>query len=291
MLLQARARAHTLNRTALQTIVRSLREGARKIVEDAAEGAMSQRHAAALRKQFLGLIAEFEKLTVNTTTNSVSLTVKELVTLHQKVTAKILEKHATAAVERQLVERFDQASVRALAAIASRAKNAATFQTLARRNMKEAAPDLDRLLQQGIARGVSARQLAKDVEKILSGEFPSLQEYGLRVSDLSGLRTVRSDAMRIARSEINNAAREANRQALHQSPIVLAARWQTSGNHQIEDECDDLANADEFGFGKGFWRMDEWPVAPHPNCACYAGDVIFRPPEEWGTPKVYVDAE
>ncbi len=55
-------------------------------------------------------------------------------------------------------------------------------------------------------------------------------------------------------------------------------------NGMVVHNCDDLAEADDHGFGPGFYPPEEFPIAPHPNCACGAGAVIMRPVAEWGTP-------
>lgn len=276
-LLAARRRGHTLGRAALRDIARSLRDALKEI--SGSDSPLSARRGEILRGQLRGLIRELEKTAATATAKSVSTTVRDIVEIHRKVAASLVAKHAPELAD-AVAARFHSINVRALAAVGSRTQNAATFQTLLRRHMSETAPDVDRLIQSAVARSVPARKLAKDVQKILSGNHPDLSDYGMRKTDLAGMRTVEYDAMRIARTETNNAMREANRLALAQSPIVAAARWQLSGNHDKEDECDDLAKADN-GFGPGFWPLNDWPVAPHPHCGCYPGEVYFRPPSEW----------
>lgn len=232
-----------------------------------------------MRQQILGVIRELENAAVDGTRKAVRVTVNDIVNMHARVNAKILSRHDIDTA--RLIDRYKQLNVRALASIASRTGNASTFRTLVHRHMADAAPDLDRLLERAVARGTSVRVVARDVEDLLRGNHPSLREYGMRINELSGLRTIEYDARRIALSEVNNAMREANAVAMQASPIVAAMKWQLSGNHGIPDECDALATTDEHGFGPGYYPPDKWPEAPHPQCGCYAGDVIFHDVSEW----------
>lgn len=274
----ARNRGHALSRSAVQSVVAALRDALGDLPKGG-DASIDRASARALRQQIMGVIRELENATVDSTRRAVRVTVEDIVNMHARVNAKILGRHEIEAA--RMLDRFKQLNVRALAAIASRSRNAATFRTLVHRNMIDAAPDLDRLLQRAVARGVSIGKVARDVEDVLRGDHPSLRDYDLRINDLSGLRTVSYDARRIALTETNNAMREANAMAMRASPIVAAMKWQLSGNHGDPDECDDLATADEHGFGPGYYPPDKWPEAPHPQCGCYAGDVLFHPVEEW----------
>lgn len=283
-LLQARARGHAIGRDAIAKINLSLRESLTRLDLDS-DNPLTQLRAQRLRGQILAMIQRLEEVTIGATRNSVRLTVKEIVGIHQRANARLLEQYLGSSAD--LTARFDNISVRVLNAIGSRARNAATFQTIVRRHMQEAVPEVDRLLMSSISQGVSSRKLAKDLEAVMKGDFPSLQDYGMRKGELAGLRTISYDARMIAISETNNAMRESNVIALQQSPVVIGATWQLSGAHGAEDECDDLARANDYGLGPGVYPMNEFPVAPHPHCGCYQGDVVFRPPEQWLEPKVY----
>ena len=274
----ARNRGHALSRSAIANITKSLRESLRRLPAGS-DTPIDRAGARAMRDQVRGILAELENATVNETRRAVRLTVDDIVNMHARVNARILARHDIATAK--VLDRYKQLNVRALAAIASRSRGSSALRTLVHRHMTDAGPDLDRLLQRAVAQGVSSRALARDVEQLLRGEFPSLRAYDMRVSELSGLRTVSYDARRIALSEVNNAQREANAVAMRASPIVAATKWQLSGNHGDPDECDELATADEHGFGPGFYPPAEWPDAPHPHCGCYAGDVVFYPVEQW----------
>jgi hypothetical protein len=135
-------------------------------------------------------------------------------------------------------------------------------------------PDVRSIINAGVAAGSSSRDVAKNIASIIRNAGGDIHA--------PGLASVQSDADRIARSEIMNALRSANSIALSRGGIVAAVAWQLSGGHQGPDECDDLASAD-VGYGPGFYPPDQFPDAPHPNCACYAGAVQLLPPDEWPT--------
>lgn len=279
VLLQARAAGHTLGRQAVARIILALREDVKRLDGLAASDPVTAERARAIRAQTLAIVQALEQQTISLTRDSVRLTVNQIVSLHESLNLRLLRHYGVDA--KGLAGAFDSINVRALAAVGSRARNAATFRTLVNRHMEQAAPALDRLLTAGIARGVSSRKLTGDVAEILKGNSPDLSDYEMPRTALSGMRSITSDARMIAVSETNNAMREASRQALATSPIVSAAKWQLSGNHVTGCECEDIA-AEDIGYGPGFYPPEQWPVAPHPNCACYAGEVLFKPVSEWG---------
>lgn len=275
--LRARARGHVLSRNAVQQVRASLHKALRDLPTGSSRP-LTREVADAMRTRIRTVLRGLEETTAAGTTRAVRVTITDIVKMHAGANAKLFA--ANGLETGAITARFGNLATRALSAIGSRSRNAATFRTLINRHMQDAAPALDQILTAGVARGVTARKLADDVASLLRGNHPSLREYGLRVDDLSGLRTVESDAMRIALSETNNAMREANAMAMRASPVVKAAQWVLSGNHSQECGCEDIAEED-VGFGPGYYAPEDWPVAPHPNCACYAGDVLFTPVEEW----------
>lgn len=288
-LLKARARSHSLTRAAVQRVNSSLRTAIGKL-PDGTSREMTHATAQAMRQRLIGVVQGLEDATATGVRRAKLITVKDVVRIHAQINVRLFR--ANGVETRGLVARFGNVSTRAVNAIASRPSNAATFKTLIHRHMEAAVPDMDRLITASVARGVTVQKLTNDIADVLAGDFPSLRDYDMRITDLSGLRTIGSDARRIAVSETNNALREANAMAMRESPIVAAARWQRSGNMDEDcDECAELAAADDYGFGEGFYPPDAWPLAPHPNCACYAGDVIFTPVEEWGGETQPADAD
>jgi len=139
--------------------------------------------------------------------------------------------------------------------------------------------EIENVVLSGIARGQSARDMSNQLSQFMLGGG-------------TGMGTsVRAKAMRLARTEINNAYWESARRASIESPVVGAIKWQLSGRHPEYDICNLLAEENVFGLGRGIYPVEYLPAKPHPNCLCYQKDFL-RDPSLWDKPKkVYTDAE
>ena len=122
------------------------------------------------------------------------------------------------------------------------------------RNRDLATGRVQRTIRAGIIRGLSAEELAKEVSKFISPRTPGGVSYA---------------AMRLARTELNNAFHSASIQKAQSTPWVKGCKWNKSGSHPRRDICDELADANRDGLGKGIYRVDDVPDKPHPNCFCY----------------------
>ena len=85
---------------------------------------------------------------------------------------------------------------------------------------------------------------------------------------------VRYAAMRLARSEINNAFHAVAVQQVQDKPWVESMQWHLSGSHPKSDVCDDLAGEDQFDQGPGVFPKGDVPRKPHPHCYCYVVPVM-----------------
>ncbi len=112
---------------------------------------------------------------------------------------------------------------------------------------------LDTLIRSALVRQLTADELAREVYQFISPTVPGGASYA---------------AMRIARSEINNAFHQ---QQIEQGrrPGVKAIEWNLSGSHKVPDECNRLS-------GKKF-QPDKVPDKPHPQCFCYLTYVMDDP--------------
>ena len=117
--------------------------------------------------------------------------------------------------------------------------------------------EIENVVLSGIARGQSARDMSNQLSKFMLGGG-------------TGMGTsVRAKAMRLARTEINNAYWESARRASIESPVVKGIRWELSGRHPEYDVCNILAESDLFELGIGVYPAEYLPAKPHPNCLCY----------------------
>jgi hypothetical protein len=118
---------------------------------------------------------------------------------------------------------------------------------------------VDRLLEESIAAGRSAADIARDLERFLvPGRL--LERTGAPYG-----RDASYDAMRLARTEISRAHAEAQRISANMNPFVTGVRVALSHRHPRPDICDVAA-------GAGPWPKDDIPaqyMPPlHPHCLC-----------------------
>lgn len=124
------------------------------------------------------------------------------------------------------------------------------------RNSALASGVVERNIRAGIIQGLSARELAKNVRGYISPSTPGGVSYA---------------AMRLARTELNNAFHEATKIQASEAPWVNAVHWKLSGSHPTKkpDRCDVLATQDIYDLGPGRYPADRVPDKPHPQCLCY----------------------
>lgn len=114
---------------------------------------------------------------------------------------------------------------------------------------------VDKIVNDALARGASARELAKDVRSFIRPDVSGGVSYA---------------AMRLARTEINNAFHAGQVFSAQRNPMITGVRWNLSGSHPKPDECNDFA---EHG-GTGIWNPMEVPGKPHPHCLCFMTDEL-----------------
>lgn len=299
---QARRTGFAVQAASLNTVEALFQRMLIDLGTDSRTGAIGAARAAQLERQVRAMLRSYRAGVVATTDGAISLTMERIVTLHAEATTGILGTSGAA---------LDLAAIepRVLAVMAS-VRRAETFVSLLDYRLDLIMGEVDNLLRSAVARGVSSGRASVDMARLLASgnrrmetalrKLPrtfggsldkvrlgakDFSRYGIDRRDTRSLRTLLYDSRRIVRSETMNTMRETNAVALNDSPVVEAGRWQTSGNHPEEDECDELARADAFGLGPGFYPPDQWPFAPHPHCGCYQAGVKLRSPTEWSTPK------
>lgn len=117
---------------------------------------------------------------------------------------------------------------------------------------------IDDIVNAALGRGASAAELARDVRAFIN---PNVRGG------------VRYAAMRLGRTELNNAFHAAQVRSAVECPWVDLVKWNLSGSHPKPDECNQYAEDDNDGKGAGLWRPGSVPGKPHPNCLCYTTTV------------------
>jgi len=105
------------------------------------------------------------------------------------------------------------------------------------------------MIRQGLIANLTSKELAGSVRQYISPDVKGGASYA---------------AMRLARTEINNAFHERQINGAKR-PGVSAAVWNLSGSHVVPDECNIYAAHN----GNGEYPPDQIPEKPHPHCFCY----------------------
>lgn len=119
---------------------------------------------------------------------------------------------------------------------------------------------VERLVNSALARGLTAREFAKEARHLFDPSVPGGQKYA---------------AMRLARTEINNAFHAISVNQMVGTPWVTGGKWHLSRSHPKSDDCDTLANEDRYGLGQGVFPSEEIPRKPHPQCFCFVTPVTL----------------
>lgn len=126
------------------------------------------------------------------------------------------------------------------------------------RNASLSTGAVEREIRAGLIQGLSARELASNVKGYISPTTPGGVSYA---------------AMRLARTELNNAFHEAQRE-IGEAPWIRSISWNLSATHAARvkggtDRCDEIAQQDIYDLGPGRYPADRIPPKPHPHCLCY----------------------
>jgi hypothetical protein len=168
-----------------------------------------------------------------------------------------LERVAYASLSEPAAEELVR-GLKAAAASGLKSDAARRKRDLSRRVYHQRALDdgkVEQMIRQGLISGLSAKELAADVYRYVSPGTKGGASYA---------------AMRLARTEINNAFHERQIDGAKR-PGVQAVKWNLSGSHRVPDLCNVYAGHG----GNGEWPVGEIPEKPHPNCFCYLTYVMM----------------
>lgn len=114
---------------------------------------------------------------------------------------------------------------------------------------------VDREIKRSLALQESAKQLAARVSGMIRPDTPGGVSYA---------------AMRLARSEINNAFHQTQIATRSEEPWTQGMRWNLSSSHPKPDECNEYAEGQHTkDLPVGVFLPREVPSKPHPNCLCF----------------------
>jgi hypothetical protein len=234
LLIQTRARGFAAGRAEIARIEGAIAAAARDLeaiaARNAGEGVMAGR-AEGLRREILAILGRLESTLGASGQSTINATVGDILRA-QRLTAEAQIQRTGRPIPAGFAARFDALNTRVLTVLAGRRGGAArTYRSLIARNMRDAAPALDLLLEAGISRGQGIAPLARTVRDLLLERAPA----GLPPR-MGGLSSIASDARRIARSETMNALREANAFGMSEGGLVAASQWTINAAHPFEDD-------------------------------------------------------
>lgn len=122
--------------------------------------------------------------------------------------------------------------------------------------------DLKRLIANGIAQGNSPYEISKRIEKYVSPKVGMADELGIQTGP-GVYRSPYRNAMRIARTETNRAYTQASANFYKEKPWVESVDVTLSPDHDVADECDDLADG-----GPYTPEQADGLIPAHPHCMC-----------------------
>jgi hypothetical protein len=111
---------------------------------------------------------------------------------------------------------------------------------------------VDRMVNSALARGLSVDEFAREVEQFINPNTPGGVRYA---------------ALRLARTEINNAAHAQAVSSVQGQPWIKKMKWNLSRSHSRRDICNELAEGGPYG--NGTYDKTAVPMKPHPQCFCF----------------------
>lgn len=144
-------------------------------------------------------------------------------------------------------------AARGLPAVLARAANGIPLSRQVYKTQALARGLVDRAVNNGLLLGHSAQRVADSVRDLIDPNVPGGVSYA---------------AMRLARTELNNAFKTAQEQRHADEPWVKGMQWHLSGSHPRKDECNLYAEQDIHDLGAGIYPVGERPHS-HPNCLCF----------------------
>lgn len=127
------------------------------------------------------------------------------------------------------------------------------------RTQKLASGWVDQVVNLGLGRGLTAREIAQEVKGSIRPDVRGGVSYA---------------AMRLGRTEVNNAFHTSSIVASADKPWVSGQQWHLSGSHPKKDVCNLLAEQDRHGLGSGVFPRGDVPQKPHPQCLCYLAPAL-----------------
>ena len=164
-----------------------------------------------------------------------------------------LQRHLLA-VDPQVARMLEMQARAGVDSFISRQENLQQLSPRVYKNWALSRQRVQREVNKALLRGLDAREVASIVSRMIRPNVPGGVSYA---------------AMRLARTEINNAFHFTQIRHTREMPWVTGYKWNLSGSHPEPDICNDMANRNHDGIGRGVYKKKNVPGKPHPHCFCF----------------------
>ena len=162
---------------------------------------------------------------------------------------------STGAVDDFIASQKLQAKIQVMNAVNRITKSERTLSQNVYRSKALAQGWVQRDVTSGIARGASAKEIAKTVKKHIRPNTPGGVSYA---------------ALRLGRTELNNAFHATAIELSKDRPWVQGMEWNLSAVHQSDSRGVEVCET----YSKRVFQVDNVPAKPHPQCRCFVVPVL-----------------
>jgi len=266
-LVRARQRllqGQTATAAEVRRVYRRAAESLRRDIEGLTAGTLRRGHLAALAKALEQRALELNQGILEAARRGVYLGAEAGVAGPAGVAEDLLAGTFARADVRRL---FAGINERAVLALLSRTRtDGLALSDRVWRISQRARTALQRLVEDGVARGLDSRRMAREAQRYLQPGVWTAHKAETRLR-LGVPADVSYEAMRLARTEITAAFHEGMIAANRGTPGYRGIYWRLSGSHPLGDVCDRMASTTEHG-EPGFYPRGKEPQRPHPQCMC-----------------------
>lgn len=259
-------RGHAATIEEIREVYLRAAEGIRNDINSLAPGTLRHAHLTALQKNLDDRAAQMSKEILAATHNGIWMASEAGSKGVADITAHMVKDAFPEPAIKRLFAGLNERAT--LAMLARTRRDGLKISDRVWRTTEIARNSIQRILEDAVARGQDARRTAREIQQYLQ---PGIwKAHKLETRKRLGIGTdVSYQAMRLARTEMNNAFHEGMITANQHNPGYRGIYWRLSTQHVVPDICTNMAADVSYG-EPGFYPKGKEPVRPHPQCLCVA---------------------
>lgn len=257
-------RGHAATVRQVRDAYRSAAEGIRKDINALTPGTLRHAHLTALQAKLDARAAQMSREVLAATHQGIWMASGAGSKGVADVTAHMVKDAIPAPAVARLFAGINERAT--LAMLARTRRDGLKISDRVWRTSEAARNSVRRIIEDAVVRGQDARTTARQVQQYLQPGIWKAHKADVR-KRLGISKDISYQAMRLARTEMNNAFHEGMVAANQHSPGYRGIYWRLSHRHVVPDICTDMAT-DMSNGEKGFYPKGSEPVRPHPNCWC-----------------------